>query len=882
MSALDIAMAVSPNEEILQAIGKKSSVSTSPSASPLNNCISGPGSRSHGVFDSRIGVWRDGVALWDVEKKAKRKSESTLHIPTITPSPPKADRACRPRLSILGNDAPIPPQPSKPARVTPATTADTSRRSSSSQTTSLDQSSIHPAFRTSSPGVETQRSEAKSVSSRGNSRSSVSSNTLFQDDIFDIVSCYSRHSSMTSVEAESPNEMAQNSHWNYLDVPKRSASAAFSITDPVKAGIFDEASGDSNVTSAPSESQYLQVTSPPNHRAPSPTFSEAVYDLQQQLSTISERLSATPTDDDNLCKTFKFDSAVDNMSRAPTLPKKSRKRQWVKPAPSSLSQPSPAVTDVPIRHQSVPTRKQQSPHDHEDDVRRVSSVRCMLSPDIGSMWLSWSASSAKKSPALTFDHEALCLRIMAHSASFEDLKSLSMVNKTTRKCFENNKLRLMKSTLFNESPPAWELRELSPFPFGNFMPTDFLDNTEISPSAYMSCTVHDRLIVRELKSIIVTKCQSFIRPETVSSLITEGSTRFDDAIYRVWSFCKMFGCDRGRENDVKGQTDWLKGGILAHQKGCAATLSFGPEIEVDGILLNAPEHFAAGNGSGLSAEQLYDMSEIWECLYALMQPYEGETSKAQSCGVFRHTGVGFMDPMVQGRVVEEWIAYILSLGPSVVLELARFDDTSAGLDFAHLNDWTDWTPPQSGMTRRRFFREPVSQLYEERLLASTADTQSKDVTKTLLRKRQTAEMNLAYRQMSLRSRKIEEPTCALSRHDSALAPEVHKKPISRRLSTPTSPRSPSTDAADGCRTHPVSWSPRKVSPIIEHRVDTFNRLSMLSFEGLAEDTSGLAIGKIMDIGFSNAQAKEALRITDMGSGLRVDRAVDWLLRQNRF
>ena len=57
---------------------------------------------------------------------------------------------------------------------------------------------------------------------------------------------------------------------------------------------------------------------------------------------------------------------------------------------------------------------------------------------------------------------------------------------------------------------------------------------------------------------------------------------------------------------------------------------------------------------------------------------------------------------------------------------------------------------------------------------------------------------------------------------------------------------------------------------------------MLSFDGLAEDTSGHAINKIMDIGFSNVQAKEALRITDMGSGLRVDRAVDWLLRQNRF
>ncbi|KAG9751500.1 hypothetical protein KCU59_g2314, partial [Aureobasidium melanogenum] len=617
------------------------------------------------------------------------------------------------------------------------------------------------------------------------------------------------------------------------------------------------------------------------HRTPSPTLSEAVYDLQKQLSTITEGLSATPTDNDAVRKTIDYDAATNNVTRAPTLPKKSRKRQWLQPTQPILNQAMPAGTDVPVRCQSVQHRKPQTPSDNADDVRRVSSVRCSLSADLGSMWLSWSASSSKKSPALAFGQETVCLGIMACATSFEDLKSLSMVNKITRRCSEDNKLKLLKSVLFNVSSPAWELRELSPFPFGNFMPTDFLENTEISPSAYMSCVKHDRAIVHELKTVIAAKCQSFIRPETISSLTTEGSTRFEDALYRIWSFCKIFGCDRGRENDLKGQIDWLKGGILAHQKGCAATLSFSPEFEIDGILLNAPDHFAAGNGCGLSAEQLYDMSEMWECLHSLIRSYEEVTSKAQSCGIFRHTSGGSLDPIVQGRVVEEWVAYILSLGPSVVLELTRFDDTSAGLDFAQLNDWTDWTPPQSGMTRRRFFREPVSQLYEERLLASTAGTQTKDVTKTLLRKRQTVEMNLAYRQMSL-SRKVGQQPCALSRHDSALAPEVHKRPIAKRSSKPRSPRTPSSDLGDGRKVHPGSWSPRKVSPVIEDRVDTFNRLSMLSFEGLAEDTSALAIGKIMDIGFSDAQAREALRITDMGSGLRVDRAVDWLLRQNRF
>ncbi|KAK6002892.1 hypothetical protein QM012_001642 [Aureobasidium pullulans] len=890
MSALNIAMAVSPNEEILQAIGKQTSQSTSSAASPLNNCTLGSGDRPQGAFDSRIGVWRDGVALWDVEKRAKRKSETPLQAPSTTPSLSKAERAGRPRLSVripsskirqvLGEEAPIPPQPVKRARISPVTT--TSRNSSTSQATSLDQSSIHPAFRTPSSAAEIQRSEVRSVSGHDNSRSSMSSNTVFQDDMFDIVSCYSRHSSMTSIEAESPSGFVQNSHWNYLDVPKRSVSAAFSITDPVKAGIFDDAAGGGNAPCATPGSQYLRVVGQPKYRAPSPTLSEAVYDLQKQLGTITEGLSATPTDDDVSRKIVDYNIATDNVTRAPTLPKKSRKRQWLQPAGPALIQSMSAGKDVPIRCQSVQDRRHQDSGDGGENVRRASSVRCSLSADLESMWLSWSASSAKKSPALAFDQKAVCLRVMAYAASFEDLKSLSMLNKSTRRYSEDNKLRLLKSVLFNVSPPAWELRELSPFPFGNFMPTDFLEDTEISPSAYISCVIHDRAIVQELKTVIASRCQSFIRPDTVSSLLTKGATRFEDALYRIWSFCKMFGCDRGRESDLKGQFDWLKGGVLAHQKGCAATLSFSPEFEVDGILLNAPDHFAAGNGCGLSAEQLYDMSEMWECLHALMHPYGEVTSKAQSCGIFRQTGGDSKDPIVQGRIMEEWINYILSLGPSVVLELARFDDTSAGLDFAQLNDWTDWTPPQSGMTRQRFFREPVSQLYEERLLASTAGAQTKDITKTLLRKRQTAEMNLAYRQMSLSNSKSGGIPCALSRHDSALAPEVHKKPTVRNFSTPTSPKSPSSDLGDGRRVQPGSWSPRKVSPIIEDRVDTFNRLSMLSFEGLAEDTSTLAINKIMDIGFSNAQAKEALRITDMGSGLRVDRAVDWLLRQNRF
>lgn len=72
---------------------------------------------------------------------------------------------------------------------------------------------------------------------------------------------------------------------------------------------------------------------------------------------------------------------------------------------------------------------------------------------------------------------------------------------------------------------------------------------------------------------------------------------------------------------------------------------------------------------------------------------------------------------------------------------------------------------------------------------------------------------------------------------------------------------------------------RKISPIIEDRVETFNRMSLQNLGGLAENTAEVAVRKIVDMGFSAAQAKDALKVTDMGDGLRLDRAVDLLLRQ---
>jgi hypothetical protein len=47
----------------------------------------------------------------------------------------------------------------------------------------------------------------------------------------------------------------------------------------------------------------------------------------------------------------------------------------------------------------------------------------------------------------------------------------------------------------------------------------------------------------------------------------------------------------------------------------------------------------------------------------------------------------------------------------------------------------------------------------------------------------------------------------------------------------------------------------------------------------SENTADRAIYRIVEMGFTPEQARLALRMTDLGDGLRVDRAVELLLRE---
>ncbi|KAF1348632.1 hypothetical protein BDV97DRAFT_268519, partial [Delphinella strobiligena] len=304
------------------------------------------------------------------------------------------------------------------------------------------------------------------------------------------------------------------------------------------------------------------------------------------------------------------------------------------------------------------------------------------------------------------------LHIMSCLDSIDDLQATSMINKGMRQVFKANEVSLLRTVLKNKSPAACELREWSQVQFSEIHVGSGLEHT---PSTYMHDIRHDHSILQALKVLILDRCRSFLGNEAVAGLTwgdDVNSQRFDDAFYRLWCFCKIFGCEKGREDDVTGQLDWLRGGLLAHQQDCAATVNVNLEFDMGSVLLNAPDHFAMGNAGGLSASQLYDMTELWNCMAALLSGYHGKIGHARNAGIYDSMDVPFGDVVQEEAVLEEWMSYILTLGPSIVVALARFpdDDIEAGLKFARLNGWTDWRMPDSGNSRNTFFREPVARL----------------------------------------------------------------------------------------------------------------------------------------------------------------------------
>jgi hypothetical protein len=239
--------------------------------------------------------------------------------------------------------------------------------------------------------------------------------------------------------------------------------------------------------------------------------------------------------------------------------------------------------------------------------------------------------------------EGVLLNIFRSLDHFDDLFATAVVNQGFHRVFKRHEMELIRSTLRSMSPPAWEFREIA-FPGHDRLHDEDLEMTrpqeEYTPTTYLQLQKRDTHIIRSIKSLIKERCQSFVRPEISIALISSDpaeTARIDDALWRIWTFCKIFGSGKSREEDVVAQQDWLRGGPMVHQQAC--TFSLMSTDYMNDTLVSAPECFAKGNEGGLTAEQLFDMMELWNCLGVLLQGFEGRTAQAREYGIFDNTDV---------------------------------------------------------------------------------------------------------------------------------------------------------------------------------------------------------------------------------------------------
>jgi hypothetical protein len=251
--------------------------------------------------------------------------------------------------------------------------------------------------------------------------------------------------------------------------------------------------------------------------------------------------------------------------------------------------------------------------------------------------------------------EKVILNIMNQLDTLADLFTCAHLNRGFYRIFKRNEMTLIKKTLFKMSPAAWELREICP-PYEKGGEDSDAPFPEYTPTTYLQNYSGDMYAMVALKSLILQHCSSFLRPETLTALSGSDevrSSRIDDAFWRVWTFCQIFGCGKNREDDIVGQMDWLKGGVLAYPQSTAPSMVFADDFGLNSVLFNPPTGFAKGNGKGLSTDELYDMTEIWTCLGVLLRGFHGMRDEARKYGILDRTGIKKGDVNAEDAMIGE-------------------------------------------------------------------------------------------------------------------------------------------------------------------------------------------------------------------------------------
>jgi hypothetical protein len=452
--------------------------------------------------------------------------------------------------------------------------------------------------------------------------------------------------------------------------------------------------------------------------------------------------------------------------------------------------------------------------------------------------------------------ERVIHRIMAQLAHPRDVQSCALVSKGFFKTFQRNESSLVGNLIYRTSRPAWEMRKRS--------------LALKSAVVFKLCDYQrDLRTIAALKSLIMAHCISICRPRTVRGLLgqdIQASTEIDGALWRIWTYCIRFGQSFSTNSHPTAEIAWLKGRRLN-----------------DGLVMD--EDFAAGNGNGLTSAELEDMNEIWQCLQMLMGQFHGRVEEARRTGVLHDWNVN-MD-MTQQQVIMEWTAYLLTLGLHVVLTLS-----SGSFEKAKMLRLTRFALPSASSSRSLFLTAAISEAYQARLLAEATAKAAQFKIPSQSRHRVSRSMDLATGPVQYRESLRIETHSVRRRPLSTSVPRtasIEIRPdcdpaaaLSARGVFPASPTAdPSfyhtltltqaTSARLGATLFPVSYVtatpkipfPRQAArqPLPVDVVDPIDKALRLL---------------VQEMGFPEANAKRALAMTDTGSGIDVNRAIEML------
>lgn len=494
--------------------------------------------------------------------------------------------------------------------------------------------------------------------------------------------------------------------------------------------------------------------------------------------------------------------------------------------------------------------------------------------------------------------ETALLKIMGALSSLDDVMNVSSINKGMRRVYKENELSILSAVLKNQSPAAWELLEWTARTDWSTTVCD-ADRQLGSNTAgsYRCMALTDREVMRRLKPMLAERCSSFLRPEMASALKSEDNdraSRFEEALYRIWCFCVIFGSGKQREQDLVGQIDWLKGGELANQSGFNATIAMNLDYDMTSVLVSPPEHFGYCNRGRLSADELYDLTEAWNCLTALLQDYVGKTEQARAHGVFQHSDIQVGDIETEVSTLEEWIFHILSLGPRAVLKLAEHaNDVDAGFEAASQMGWMVWAPLASSSSRGSFLREPVCRLYEESVMALEKPTnrnpeeqqrreESRARVATMAEEIRAARCASNFKRIPFTDMSGERPMSIFTtrtRPDS-IASSVGLGVPATCANDPASLVASARASAIWMISHPKHsgvWPGWRADSVEEDGRRSGSSSRQSQRRGSPDLELDSAMHNVVAMGFTTPDARKALEKTRRDDGVSVERAVNWLL-----